>query len=311
MLKKNNSQRIPSKLITAFLVICSITLLLILTVPAQTLESDDGETKGPTEGVLTGIIEDAVTNDPIPNVLMTLKYHDEVHTKLTDSKGEYTFTNIPLCFCLKNISASKSGYESQYQLVPVSEMTIVNFSLNPVDDPEEPEEPEDTDEPEDKPTPEPDDNDGAMYGVLKGFVTDNLTDEPIPNALMILKYHNEVHRVLTDSNGQYTFTKIPLCFCLKEISAQKDGYESEKSLVPVSEITYKNFTLEQKQSTRHDFEETDSNRDSDVISGQSSDRDESKGSMNIYFVILSLAGVFAVNIIFGIFIYRLKKKSRL
>jgi hypothetical protein len=62
---------------------------------------------------------------------MTLKYHEVVRTQFTDSNGLYTFTDVPICFCLKNISASKRGYESQYQLVAVEEITYANFSLKP------------------------------------------------------------------------------------------------------------------------------------------------------------------------------------
>jgi hypothetical protein len=215
---KKYGQLAATKFIITFMVICGVVVLIFSNGLAQNLM---GWINGPTEGVITGIVTDADTNEPIPDALMTLKYHDIVRTKLTDSMGRYTFTDVPICFCLKNISASKEGYESQYKMVAVHKITHVDFSLKPIED-----------------------GSNSMYGIITGIVTDAETNDPIPHALMVLKYHDIIRTEVTDSKGQYTFTKVPLCFCLKNISASKNGYESQFKMVAVHKITYVNFSLE-------------------------------------------------------------------
>ena len=192
----------------------------------------------PTGGTVIGWVTDADTNEPIEEAEMTITYHESTQVEYTDSNGQYTFENVPICFCLKNISATKKGYESQYQLIAVSEVTYLNFSLESLDDPEDPEDPEPED-PED-PDPEPE----GMYGIITGIVKDATTNNPISEAIMVLKYHDVVRREITDSLGEYTFDKVPMCFCLKDLSAAKNGYETQTEQVAVHEITYVNFSLE-------------------------------------------------------------------
>ncbi|ODS41249.1 MAG: hypothetical protein A7315_06770 [Candidatus Altiarchaeales archaeon WOR_SM1_79] len=214
----NKSTRIVTKKYAIiFLVICSVFLSMFSTVPAKNII--DG-ISGCSEGVITGIVTDAETSYPIPNALMTLKYHNEVHTELTDSNGKYMFTGVPICFCLKNVSASKEGYEGQYKMVAVHKITYVDFSLKPLGNNSEP-----------------------YDCVITGIVTDSETENPIPDALMILKYHDIVRTEFTDDEGYYTFTNVPNCFCLKNVSASKKGYESQYKLVAVSGVTYVNFSL--------------------------------------------------------------------
>ena len=201
----DNRRKNRRRLVSVIIAISVVTLLVFSAVSAQNLIKG---ISGPSEGTITGIVRDAETNYPIPNALMTLEYHDTVRTGLTDSKGQYTFTNVPLCFCMKNVSASKDGYENQYKLVAVYKITYVDFSLEPIED-----------------------SSGPYDGVLTGVVTDAETNEPIPDALMTLKYHDTIRTELTDSKGQYTFTNVPLCFCMKNISAYKGGYESQYKLV--------------------------------------------------------------------------------
>jgi hypothetical protein len=187
-----------------------------------------GKNKDPTHGVITGVVTDAETNEPIPETLMTLKYHDVVRTDFTDSKGRYKFNRVPICFCMKNVSAEKKGYEEQYKLVAVYKITYVNFSLEPIDD------------------------NGSMYGIITGVVTDSETGEPIPETLMTLEYHDIVRTGYTDSKGWYKFDKVPICFCLKNLSAAKRGYEIQYELVAVSEVTYVNFSLVSDSEDDHD-----------------------------------------------------------
>ncbi len=266
----------------------------------------------PTEGSVTGWVTDADTNEPIDEAEMTLTYHESIRVENTDSEGQYTFDGVPICFCLKNVSASKSGYESQYQLVAVHEITYVNFSLRaleePTSEPEEPdnpdapENPEDTDDPEEH--EEPQENKG-IWGTLTGVVTDAITNIPIHNAFMTLKYHDIVRTQFTDSEGQYTFDGVPICFCLKNISASKSGYESQDQSVPVSEITYANFSLNPSENSPGDLPNPG------PIQHRTNDKEITNESMDYYFAIIGLITILVVLIIFGISIYKNKKKSHI
>jgi hypothetical protein len=207
-------RRMP--LATVLSIMC-VGLLMLASVPAA--ENTPGLTRA-SEGIITGFVTDSETGNPIVDCEMILKYHDEVHIEYTDSKGLYTFTSVPICFCLKELTAKKEGYESQTKMVAVHKITYVDFALNPTNGGGEPTE-----------------------GIIIGFVTDSETGDPIADAKMTLKYHEEVHIEFTDPQGYYKFTDVPICFCLKNVSASKKGYESEYEMVAVSEITYVNFSL--------------------------------------------------------------------
>lgn len=261
-----------SKYIIVFIAICIISLLVLSSGLAQNII---GWIDGANEGTITGIVTDAETDEPIPNAIMTLEYHDILRTELTDSKGRYTFTNVPICFCLKNVSAYKKGYEGQYKMVAVSKITVVDFSLKPIDNGNDPNE-----------------------GIITGIVKDAITDDPIPDVLMTLKYHDIIRTELTDLNGWYTFTNVPICFCLKNISASKRGYESQYEYVAVSEITYVNFTL---NPTPDDLDDSSSN----FVSDKTDTGETSIGSRS-YLIITGLAGTIVILMI-GFYLFKIKK----
>ncbi len=233
--------------------------------------SPNGGGDDPNTGVLTGVVTDAETDDPIPEVLMTLKYHEEVRTEYTDSEGQYTFEDVPICYCQKNISASKDGYEGQYQLVGVDELTYANFSLEPIEGPDEPEE-----------------------GVLTGVVTDAETGEPIPGALVTLEYHELVRTQLTDEDGRYTFTDVPICFCLKDVSVSKSGYEDRHASVGVSEMTTLDFALEPIEPE---------NDRSETANGET----RPIGSTAYYYALTGLVGLLLVIAMIGVFMIARKR----
>lgn len=261
-----------SKYIIVFIAICTIALLVLSSGLAQNILE---WVNGANEGTITGIVTDAETDEPIPNALMTLEYHDIIRTELTDLKGRYTFTNVPICFCLKNIFAYKNGYEGQYKMVAVSKLTVVDFSLKPIDNGNDPNE-----------------------GIITGIVKDAVTDDPIPDVLMTLKYHDIIRTELTDSNGWYTFTNIPICFCLKNLSASKRGYESQYELVAVSEITHVNFTL---NPTPDDLDDSSSN----FVSDKTDTGETTIGSRN-YLLITGLASTIIILII-GFYLFNIRK----
>jgi hypothetical protein len=152
---------------------------------------------------------------------MILEYHDVDRTTLTDDEGLYTFTDIPITDCLKKISASKKDYLNQSEEVGIDELTVVDFALEPrVQEPIPGE------------------------GVLMGTVTDVDTEEPIEGALMTLEYHDVERTTVTDDEGQYQFTGIPICNCSKGLLASKDNYQTQSKQVTVGEITVVNFVLD-------------------------------------------------------------------
>ncbi len=370
----DGTRLIPSRILTAIFGIFCIAMLLFTAISISAAdeqpyssESPDQGTRVGMYGTLTGQVMDGDTNKPISTVRMTLKYHELVRHDWTDSNGWYKFDNVPICFCLKNISAAKTGYESQYKLVAVHEVTYVNFSLNPIEDPqdesdepnepddpkdpedpkepeepddpddpdepnepedpddpdeaEEPEEPEEPDQPEEPQQPEepdepnesdePDENhDEQMYGTITGIVIDSKTNVPIADALMTLKYHDIVRKQYTDAYGRYSFDKVPICFCLKNISASKDGYTEQSQEVPVNKVTYVNFTLDKlsdgKNQEKAGDDKNDSNQDTVQDKGQSQDL-KVEPSKNTYV----FAGIIGITLIFiTIFscVYWLNKK---
>ncbi len=105
----------------------------------------------------------------------------------------FIFENVPICYCLKNISATKDGYEHDWQLVATSKLTYANFSLIPEYPQNESNEPEESQDP--KEPYEPD------SGNLKGVVTDSETNLSVAGVCLTLKYHDIVQRTETDKIG--------------------------------------------------------------------------------------------------------------
>jgi CBS domain-containing protein len=196
--------------------VASVALAMLLTVSMLTAVQG----MGPATGTLTGMVTDADTEEPIEGAVVTLEYHGLTRTDLTDAKGTYEFKGVPLCYCLKDVTASAKGYEAQTQAVGVGAYTVVDFALVP------------------------DDGGGdETTAVLTGTVTDADTGEPIEDARMTLTYHDVSRKGLTDADGVYRFEDVPACFCLKNISASKDGYIDQSKEVGVSGVTVVDFAL--------------------------------------------------------------------
>lgn len=261
--------------ISGIVIVIACCALLLLS--ASFVSSFENVERIGNQGTITGIVTDAETDEPLSGVLMTLTYHNLIRTEFTDDKGHYIFKEVPICFCLKNLSASKRGYESQYKMVAVHKITYVDFSLQPIDD-------------------EPD----SMYGVLCGVVTDAETDNPLPDTFMTLKYHDEVRTQYTDAEGWYVFEDVPLCFCLKNISAHKRGYQSQYHMVAVSELTYANFSLNSESDDASD-------NSANVPKQELSDREQS-ATLDIHpLEMLSFAGCL-VALCVGLYVKYTKKK---
>jgi len=88
------------------------------------------------DGSLSGYVKN--TNmDPIDGARVRVYFHGTYEEDYTDSSGYYHVTNIPICYCLKNATASKVGYETEWILLSITENTTHDFvltSLDPVPD---------------------------------------------------------------------------------------------------------------------------------------------------------------------------------
>ncbi len=175
----------------------------------------------PPKGSVRGIVTDADTDLPIKGAEVTLGYHDIVRTTITNADGLYVFTDVPICYCMKDLSVEADGYIGEERQVAVGEETVEDFAL------------------------EPDDGGSTgFYGTISGIVTDADTGLPIAGAEVTLEYHDVVRTAITNADGLYVFTDVPICFCMKDLSVEADGYEGRSMQVAVSEQTVQDIALE-------------------------------------------------------------------
>jgi len=175
--------------------------------------------KEPYNGAIVGTVTDVNDGTPIDGAKVTLEHDGIVRETYTDSQGDYRFDEVPECFCLKKVTASKDHYATQSKDVAVSGITVVDFELMTEELP-------------------PDD------GTLHGIVTDSATGGPIEGALVMLRHEGDEWSCLTDAEGYYELTGIPLCFCLKDVSVSADGYAGLETSLAVSDDTVADFNLE-------------------------------------------------------------------
>lgn len=82
------------------------------------------------------------------------------------------------------------------------------------------------------------------YGSLSGRITD-VFNNPIRNVRVRVYFHDLYAEDYTDGFGQYYVAAIPICYCLKEVIVQKEGYEPISKMMTIKN-TIKNFTLSPK-----------------------------------------------------------------
>ena len=83
-------------------------------------------------GTLSGYVNDTSMN-PIEGAKVRVYFHETYEEDYSDSSGYYHVTNIPICFCLKNATASKDGYTTEWVLLAIGENTTYDFVLTPLD----------------------------------------------------------------------------------------------------------------------------------------------------------------------------------
>jgi len=101
---------------------------------AEEMMSKDGCASTYTEdlGTLSGYVTDPAMN-PIEGALVRVYFHDTYKENYSDSTGYYHVTDIPICYCIKNATCSKDGYQTQWALLSIYENTSYDFVLLPLD----------------------------------------------------------------------------------------------------------------------------------------------------------------------------------
>jgi len=84
------------------------------------------------DGSLSGYVNDTYMN-PIERARVRVYFHGTYEENYSDSSGYYHVTNIPICYCLKNATASKEGYKTEWVLLGITENTTYDFVLMPLD----------------------------------------------------------------------------------------------------------------------------------------------------------------------------------
>jgi len=87
-------------------------------------------------GNLSGYVTDTSMN-PIEGALVRVYFHETYEEDYSDENGYYHVDNIPICYCMKNCTCSKEGYETEWILLSITENTTHDFvltSLNPIPD---------------------------------------------------------------------------------------------------------------------------------------------------------------------------------
>jgi len=93
---------------------------------------DDSTSKNTTNnGTLSGYVTDSSMN-PIEGARVRVHFHETYEENYTNASGYYHVTNIPICYCMKNATASKSGYSTDWALLSIGDNTTHDFNLTPL-----------------------------------------------------------------------------------------------------------------------------------------------------------------------------------
>ncbi len=80
------------------------------------------------EGTLSGYVTDTSMN-PIGGARIRVYFHETYEENYSDAFGYYHVTNIPICYCLKNATCSKEGYQTEWNMLSIDENTTHDFVL--------------------------------------------------------------------------------------------------------------------------------------------------------------------------------------
>lgn len=103
------------------LIICAIFLF-------NTYGNASSQNSSEPTGSLSGYVTDTLMS-PLEGACIRVCFHETYVENYSNSLGYYHVTNIPLCYCMKNATCSKSGYISEWVLLSIGENTTYDFIL--------------------------------------------------------------------------------------------------------------------------------------------------------------------------------------
>jgi hypothetical protein len=121
------------KCLAVAVIILFISVALAPSINAEIESNESKYTDFLDDGSLSGYVFDS-NMEPIEGALVRVEFHSEYEENYTDSNGYYHVSNIPLCFCLKNCSASKVDYVTEWAYLEIIEETFYDFILEEDDD---------------------------------------------------------------------------------------------------------------------------------------------------------------------------------
>ena len=86
------------------------------------------------DGSVLGYVTDTSGN-PIKGALVRVIFHEHFEEDYSDSNGYYHVYNIPICYCLKNVTCSKEGYKTEQVFLGIAENTTHDFILTGINNP--------------------------------------------------------------------------------------------------------------------------------------------------------------------------------
>ena len=111
-------------------IIALVQILLLLSLISTSIGQSSPLTTN-SAGSLSGLITDENMN-PLSEVKVTISCGDNTFICFSNESGYYEHDDLPIVFCVWNISASKEGYETDYHEMPIGENSMHNFTLNSI-----------------------------------------------------------------------------------------------------------------------------------------------------------------------------------
>jgi hypothetical protein len=88
------------------------------------------------EATLTGYVtefsEGQAQGNPVEGAYIRVSFHDTFLDDYSDGHGFYHISGIPECRCLKNVTVSKSGYQSETVWLIILGDVWYNFTLTEI-----------------------------------------------------------------------------------------------------------------------------------------------------------------------------------